>query len=201
MILNKAVGKASLVFEWGPEGSERVSLAGEECCQQRTSAKGRYNVPSRCENQPRRQVNGTKGGRRRLITEKVQEVTWARWSGPQRLFWWPLNLRWTPELPVIYSLQRRGLKLREVMWLSQNSTENRWPLHFTGPQLPLSQHNPFMHMCVYTHTPYTHTTSFNPQHAKVFPAQYLHTYCSFWLECFSPYSWANQCIFWALVQI
>lgn len=39
------------------------------------------------EKQPRGQLAGTKGGRKRLIREKVQEVTLARLRGPRRLFW------------------------------------------------------------------------------------------------------------------
>lgn len=56
--------------------------------------------------------------------------------------------------------------------------------------------------CVCTLTHHIHIPLLSMlQHAKLFPAQCLLTYCSFWLECFSPHSWANQCIFWALVQI
>lgn len=140
------------------------------------------------EKQQRGQLAGAKGGRERLITEKFQEVTWARLRGTQGwlrwtlfcfvLLWWTLNLNLTHELPAICTfLQRTELKIREVLWLAQDYQANREQrqgsnsglpglFHFTCSQPPLCLHDPSMHTCVHTHT---HPTPFSSETHQALP--------------------------------
>lgn len=158
------------------------------------------------EKQQRGQLTGAKGGRERLITEKFQEVTWARLRGTQGwlrwtlfcfvLLWWTLNLNLTHELYLPSILFYKGQNWRSerccdlprIIKLTGSKNKVQTQAYLASSTSPaLNLHSVFMilpctRVCTLTHTPPLSVL----KHTKLFLAQCLHTCCSRWLECSLP---------------
>ena len=145
--------------------------------------------------------------RARLIKDKVQEVTWARWRGSFRLSWRPLNLisylssillckgeNWCSKswcnLPRIKQKQLAEPISTLLLHLSP-------PFPLYAPEYTCSH---MLHLQTHTHKITSTSTPLLSvlQNTKLFPT---HNCCSLWEEHSSPCSASDQCISRVLVQM